>query len=149
MTTQRVQIYALRDRLIDYFMTPFPAHRDREVLNSIAAMVNREGSDDPIHQAPHHFEVWKLCEIDENGQAHGKPELIADCSTLIRAGRPSARPRPQEVPGAVERLRAEVDEGLDRNTTTERPIASQVETTHRQRAPADRESQGTTRLSNN
>lgn len=79
-----VAIYAVRDRLIDWFMRPFPANSDKEVLGAIAQQVNSEELNG-IAQAPHHYEVWKLCEVTDNGHVKEARVLIADCSSLIRS----------------------------------------------------------------
>lgn len=82
-----MKLYAVRDRLIGYFLQPFPAHTDKDVLASCANAINREDNRDPIAQTPHHFEIWKLAEInDETGKVTGDPELLADCSSLVRGG---------------------------------------------------------------
>lgn len=80
-----MKLYAIRDRLVDYFMTPFAAHEDQGVLNSIANLVSNEESNDPVKQAPHHFEIWRLADIDNQGHIYTSREFLADCSTLVRA----------------------------------------------------------------
>lgn len=78
-------IYAIRDRLIDYFMRPFAAQDDKEVLASIAHAIN-QGDNSAISQTPHHFEIWRLGSVTEEGDLRAGKELIADCSSLIRNG---------------------------------------------------------------
>lgn len=80
-----VQIYAIRDRLIDYFMQPFVGPDDKSVLASVARLINQGEITSDIAQAPHHFEVWKLGEVTEEGNLCPDRQLLADCSSLIRA----------------------------------------------------------------
>lgn len=81
-----MKIYAIRDRLIDYFMQPFVGPDNKSVLASVAKLVNQEGTSD-IAQAPHHFEVWELGEVNaEDGHITPKLDFIADCSSLVRRG---------------------------------------------------------------
>lgn len=94
-----MKIYAIRDRLIDYYMTPFCADSDGQVLTSLANKINDARSLDAITQTPHHFELWSLGEVTENdGIIIPKREFLADCSSLVRssvreAGRPSQAER--------------------------------------------------------
>lgn len=81
-----MKIYAVRDRLIHYFMTPFCGADDKQVLAGLANHINNpEGTYDAIKQAPHHFEIWKLGEVQENGLITSKIDFLADCSSLVRA----------------------------------------------------------------
>lgn len=82
-----MKIYAVRDTLIGYYLQPFVAPADEKpVLAAIARQVNdlREAND--IAQAPHHFEVWKLGEIYEDGSIQAEQTLICRCDSLIRPG---------------------------------------------------------------
>lgn len=84
-----MKIYAIKDRLIDYFMAPFAAPGDKEVLAALATRVNQQldgQTNDAIIQAPHHFEIWRLGEVNEGGHLSANREFIADCSSLIRGG---------------------------------------------------------------
>lgn len=80
-----MKLYAVRDRLIDYFMTPFAADNDKQVLASLATAINNRENLDAIAKTPHHFEIWRIGEVDEEGHIHARKELLADCSSLIRA----------------------------------------------------------------
>lgn len=79
-----MKVFAIKDRLIDYFMQPFVAHDEKGVMAAIANVINTEPYKDAISQAPHHFEIWRLGEIDEDGHLHTSKELIAGCESLIR-----------------------------------------------------------------
>lgn len=80
-----MKIYAIRDRLIDYFMQPFFGPSDKQVLAAIAQTVNDQEGKSAINQTPQHFEVWRLGEIDEQtGQVEGDREYLADAASLIR-----------------------------------------------------------------
>lgn len=92
-----MKIYALRDRLIDYYLTPFAAPGDKDVLSGIANIVNNGADTDAVKQAPHHFEIWRIGEVQENGTIEPTKEFIADCSSLVRRDvRQSGKP-----PGAT------------------------------------------------
>lgn len=80
----KYQIYALRDRLIDYYLRPFTAPDDKEVLASLATTINSGEGTSAIQNAPHHFEIWRLGSITEEGDCRPGKELIADCSSLVR-----------------------------------------------------------------
>lgn len=75
--------------MIDYFMVPFPAPNDNEAMAGIAHEVNREDMKTAIQNAPHHFELYSLGEIDENGIINAKKDFVCDCSILIRPRRQS------------------------------------------------------------
>lgn len=82
----RMNLYAVRDRLIDYYMVPFPAPSHSQVKAAIAAQINN-GDSNAISQAPHQFEIWQLAELDtDEGHVHAKREYLCDCSSLIRPG---------------------------------------------------------------
>lgn len=82
----RMNLYSIRDRLIDYFMVPFPAPSHSQVKAAIAQQVNN-GDTNAISQAPHQFEIWQLAEIDtETGSITEHREYLCDCSSLIRRG---------------------------------------------------------------
>jgi len=79
-----VKLYAIHDRLLDHWRTPFVAPNDKEVMTGLANVVNNIKQESDIAQTPHHFECWSLAEIDDNGNVIPKREFIADCSSLIR-----------------------------------------------------------------
>jgi len=83
-----MKIYALRDRLIDYFLVPFVAPGDNEVKAALAQRINTTtgGIEDALIQAPHHFELWELGEVHQDGHIEAKQSLVCDCSSLIRRG---------------------------------------------------------------
>lgn len=91
-----MKIYAVRDRLIDYFMQPFVGQSDKQVLSALSETINRDHTH-AIQAAPHHFEVWELGEVDEDtGEIRPKRQLLADCASLVRA---SVRTDPGAEPG--------------------------------------------------
>lgn len=79
-------IYAIRDRLLDYFQTPFVAPGDNEVKASVSQAIMGENQS-AIAQTPHHFEVWKIAEVDDEGYINPIRELVCDVSALIRTER--------------------------------------------------------------
>lgn len=90
-----MKIYALRDRMLDYFLNPFAAPADTDVLGSISNLVNA-GDMSGLAQAPHHFEVWRLGEVTVDGNIVASKELLAEAHSLIRpkAGKGELGPRP-------------------------------------------------------
>lgn len=139
-----MKMYAVRDRLVDYFLQPFFAPSDAQALSAVAMTVNDQESKHAITLHPEHFEVWRLAELDENtGQIGGNREFLQDAASLFRgdvweAGDPRAEtipgapggrrepgpiaPRaartdqraPQSPSQAETSARAQVDQGLDR-----------------------------------
>lgn len=97
-----MNIYALKDRLIDYYLTPFAARGDKDVLAAIAAAINNGENRDAIAQAPHHFEVWKLATIDDDGHIKEARELLADCASLIRTDLRKSSPELARAPESGE-----------------------------------------------
>lgn len=81
-----MKIYALRDRLLDYFKTPFCAENDNDVKAGISSVVSFGQSQDDVSQAPHHFELWQLGEVLQGGEIVPKLDFIADVSSLVRRG---------------------------------------------------------------
>lgn len=79
-----MKIYAIRDRLIDYFQQPFAGPDDKNVLASVARLINNGEITSDIAQAPHHFEIWELGEIDQEGHINATRKLVADCGSLVR-----------------------------------------------------------------
>jgi len=78
-------IYAIRDRLLDHLMAPFIATGDKEVLHSLSTLINDKDTKHAIAQAPHHYEVYKLGTVDEDGTIVARKEFIADAGSLIRS----------------------------------------------------------------
>ena len=80
-----MKIYSVKDRLIEYFQQPFIGQGDKQVLAALAFAINKDEDTNAICQAPHHFELWSLGEIDEEtGVITPRQELVADCASLIR-----------------------------------------------------------------
>lgn len=95
-----MRIFAVRDRLIDYYMQPFAAPGVKDVLAALANQVNTENQGNAIYQAPHHFEVWQLGIVSEDGHITPEREFIADLSSLVRAGvRQTGQPGARQVEG--------------------------------------------------
>lgn len=81
-----MKIYAVRDRLLDYFQQPFVGAGDPHVKAALARLINDQEATQDVAQAPQHFEVWSLGEITEDGHITARRELVCDCSSLIRRG---------------------------------------------------------------
>jgi len=80
-----MKIYAIRDRLIDYFMQPFVGPDDKTVMASVARLVNQGEVTSDIAQAPHQFEVWTLGQVTDDGHLVPERQYLGDCSSLIRS----------------------------------------------------------------
>lgn len=97
-----MKIYAVRDRLIDYFQTPFVAPGDNEVKAAMARMINNGEVTSDIQQAPHQFQIWCLGEVHEDGHIEPQQVIVAECASLIRSGlRTGAGPGNAEATDAV------------------------------------------------
>lgn len=70
--------------MIDYYLNPFAAPDDLQVIGAIANQVNA-GENTGICQAPHHFEIWRLGEVTADGRILEAKELLATCDALVRA----------------------------------------------------------------
>ncbi|QXP08499.1 MAG: nonstructural protein [Arizlama microvirus] len=83
-----MKIYAIRDRLIDYFLQPFVAPNDNEVKASIAQTINQDhgGRHVPIAANPHDFEVWRIGEVTEDGHVVPEREYLCTAASLLRGG---------------------------------------------------------------
>jgi len=99
-----MKIYAIKDRLINYWMQPFVGPSDKAVMAAVANQINgaRAQGDftNALAQAPHHFELWKIGNVEEDGHLTAERDFIADCSALvrgdIRSGRPGGDSQAQE-----------------------------------------------------
>jgi len=83
--------------MIDYFMVPFAAPDDQQAQAGVADAVNQPGLS-AISQAPHHFELHLLGEIDDNGTIFPKKELVCDCSALVRPRRETTESSARKPP---------------------------------------------------
>jgi len=79
-----MKLYAIRDRMLDYFQNPVAVTRQEDFLAAVARNVNGETNE--LAQAPDHYEVWEIAEIDDQGRITPKREFIANCSRFIRSG---------------------------------------------------------------
>lgn len=118
-----MKIYALRDRLLNYFLPPFVAPEDNQVKASLANVVN-SGDPTGLAQAPQHFELWRLGEVTPEGHVLGGKELLCDCHALIRAE--PAKLEPGQIAaanGALKGplLRQQVSPGPAESSTTQVP----------------------------
>jgi len=135
-----MKIYAIRDRLIDYFMQPFVGPDDKNVLASVARLVNNGEVTSDIAQAPHQFEVWALGNITEDGHLVAERNYLADCSSLVRG---SIRPTTaggvgggRETEGAAEGSTSPTLGARDAAGTANGVVPAQAPATHRGGAEA-------------
>jgi len=85
-----MRIYTIRDRLIDYYNAPFVAPNDKEAMAGVAMGINHPESTNAIAQAPHHFELYRLGDVTEEGTIVPNKEFLLDCAALVRAKREPA-----------------------------------------------------------
>lgn len=83
--------------MIGYYLMPFVAPDDNQVLASISLDVSRQDNQYAIAYAPHQFQVWQLGEINDEGTITPRKELICDCSSLVRARRETPKPSAGEA----------------------------------------------------
>lgn len=82
-----MNFYSIRDRFLNYYMTPFVGESDRPVIAAVAALINSGETTDAIAKAPQHFEIWRIAKVDDQtGEVTADREFIADCGSLIRRG---------------------------------------------------------------
>lgn len=84
-----MKIFAIRDRIMNYFDAPFVAHTTNQVKGAISNELAK-GEKIDWAQAPHHFELYELGEIDDQGNIKVEKQLITSLDSLIR---PSVRKR--------------------------------------------------------
>lgn len=70
--------------MIDYYLQPFAAPEEKNVLAAIANQINREGTNDPIAQAPQDYEVWQLGLVTEEGTLVPERRIVTNCAQLVR-----------------------------------------------------------------
>lgn len=92
-----MKIYAIRDRLIDYWMQPFAAPEHKAVQQALARQVNDGPETSDIAQAPHQFELHQLGFVTEDGHLSPEREFICDLSSLIRPGLRNRGERPNTL----------------------------------------------------
>lgn len=102
-----MKIFAVRDRMLDYFQVPVVVHREQDLIAAIARGINGEGDDrNELAQAPDHYELWLLAEVDDQGRINEKREFIANCASFVRNGVWARRkPGPagtESEPGAIQ-----------------------------------------------
>ncbi len=89
--------------MLDYFQDPFVAPNDHTVLASVANVINNNEVTNAIAQAPHHFEIWRIATVDEQGTIRESREFLGDCSALVRTQRPAPEPPTGPAPKAAPR----------------------------------------------
>lgn len=127
-----MRLYAIRDRLLDYFLQPFVGPSDRQVKAAVAENVNNRESQHAVAQAPQQFELWRLAEIDETtGQVQGEREYLCDLNSLVRGGVRPAGDAAAAALAAATGERTGAAQGTDRPTAAHQPATPQP-------APAER-----------
>lgn len=96
-----MKLFAVRDRLLDYYMQPFAAPSDKQVLAALSTTINRGGNNDDIAHRPDQFEVWKIAEVTEDGHVVADRQFIANCTSLVR-GRIRPEPEGSHSPGEAQ-----------------------------------------------
>lgn len=91
-----MNIYCIRDRMLDYFQDPFTAPNDYTVQASVSAAINNPEATSALAQAPHHFEIWRIATVDDQGNIRESREFIADASSLVRRQSAEAGARPTQ-----------------------------------------------------
>lgn len=102
-------ICAIRDRMLDYFQPPVCVNRVQDLMAAIAKGINDQGETrHEIGQAPDHYELWQIGEVDDQGYVHAKREFIANCASFVRNG---LRARREQGAAGAEGQRAEIQGG--------------------------------------
>jgi len=97
----QLKIFAIRDRLLDYYQAPMAQMRSSDLVAAIANQLNNPETAYEINQAPEQFEVWQLGYVTDDGHLVPDRVLVCNCAQLIRAsvwhkrtGSPAAAPEP-------------------------------------------------------
>lgn len=80
-----MNLYGVKDLLLNIMAPPFVAPSDNQAITALANIVNRGRETDPYAQAPHHFQLWQLATIDEEGNVSPTKIILTDLSSLVRA----------------------------------------------------------------
>lgn len=80
-----MKIYCVHDRLINYWLTPIAADSDAAMKHSLSQVVNNTESMHAVTQAPHHYDLYQLGEVTEDGSLKAKKEFICSAADLIRS----------------------------------------------------------------
>lgn len=140
-----MKMYAVRDRLIDYFLQPFFAPSDAQALAAVGGTINDEASTHAITLHPEHFEIYRIAEFNENtGQIGGDREFIQDAASLVRGGiRGTGEPGANAIQGATGGRGEPAPIAPRSARADQRPPQSQTQGKDHARAPADPGPRGT------
>lgn len=79
-----MKIFAIRDRLLNYFQRPVMADQAPDVVAAVAAAINN-GDQNDFCKKPEDFEIWQVGEFDqESGAIIPKLTIVTNCLSLIR-----------------------------------------------------------------
>lgn len=79
-------------------MPAFFASDEKQMLSGLSAEISRHDNKNPIALVPDQFQVWRLGEIDDEGNVTAEKQLVCTCNTLVRVGRQSTEPRGGTTP---------------------------------------------------
>lgn len=102
-----MKIFAIRDRLLDYYQRPMVFDRAPDLMAALAKAINSTEGENEIQQAPEQFELWQLGEVDDQGNLKAERQLIINCASLIRNGvwtrtQRGSRQTDGEAPGSAQ-----------------------------------------------
>jgi len=81
-----MKIFAIRDRLLNYFQRPVMADHAPDVVAAVATAING-GDKNDFCQKPEDFEIWQVGEFDqESGAIIPKLTIVTNCLSLVRTG---------------------------------------------------------------
>lgn len=72
--------------MLDYYQRPMVFERASDLMAALAKAINSTEGENEIQQAPEHFELWQLGEVDEQGNLKADHQLVTNCASLIRNG---------------------------------------------------------------
>lgn len=73
--------------MLDYFQVPVVVHRGEDFFAAVARGINgTEDTRNELAQAPDHYEIWLIGEVDDQGHINAKRELVFNCASFIRHG---------------------------------------------------------------
>lgn len=82
-----LKIFAIRDRMLNYFQPPIIVSREQDLLAALARGINGPQEErNEISNAPDHYEVWQIGEVDDQGHLSQSRSFVINCASLIRNG---------------------------------------------------------------
>ncbi len=82
------KVVAIRDRAVDAFLRPFMVAHIGQAKRQFRDEINRVAQDNPMHKHPDDYDLYELCEFDDNTGlfSAGKPRMIEVGKDCVERG---------------------------------------------------------------